>query len=125
MNPRRSRLVTVTPCSFDAASRSSDSSGAADGVDLPFKREGVVYWMNRDARFQDNHALLYAQEMALKQRVPLFVVVCLNNEIYFTRRQASFLFKGSVIIVNRLYMFSLAGSGAHECRKPREKGRGS
>lgn len=37
----------------------------------------VVYWMNREIRTADNWALLYAQEVALKQRVPLLVVYTL------------------------------------------------
>ncbi|XP_062136050.1 deoxyribodipyrimidine photo-lyase-like [Drosophila sulfurigaster albostrigata] len=38
---------------------------------------GVVYWMSRDARVQDNWALLYAQRTALKLELPLSVVFCL------------------------------------------------
>lgn len=38
-------------------------------------REGaVIYWMSRDMRLQDNWALLYAQELALKHKQPLVVV---------------------------------------------------
>ncbi|SPP75572.1 deoxyribodipyrimidine photo-lyase-like [Drosophila guanche] len=38
---------------------------------------GVVYWMLRDARVQDNWALLFAQRLALKLELPLAVVFCL------------------------------------------------
>ncbi|EDW08131.2 deoxyribodipyrimidine photo-lyase [Drosophila mojavensis] len=38
---------------------------------------GVVYWMSRDARVQDNWALLFAQRLALKLELPLTVVFCL------------------------------------------------
>ncbi|XP_023171500.1 deoxyribodipyrimidine photo-lyase-like isoform X1 [Drosophila hydei] len=38
---------------------------------------GVVYWMSRDARVQDNWALLFAQRLALKLELPLTVVYCL------------------------------------------------
>ncbi|XP_030388576.1 deoxyribodipyrimidine photo-lyase [Scaptodrosophila lebanonensis] len=38
---------------------------------------GVVYWMSRDARVQDNWALLFAQRLALKLELPLNVVFCL------------------------------------------------
>ncbi|EDW01185.1 GH21292 [Drosophila grimshawi] len=38
---------------------------------------GVVYWMSRDARVQDNWALLFAQRLALKLELPLSVVFCL------------------------------------------------
>ncbi|XP_017132851.1 deoxyribodipyrimidine photo-lyase [Drosophila elegans] len=38
---------------------------------------GVVYWMSRDGRVQDNWALLFAQRLALKLELPLSVVFCL------------------------------------------------
>lgn len=38
---------------------------------------GVVYWMSRDVRVQDNWALLFAQRLALKLDLPLHVVFCL------------------------------------------------
>ncbi|XP_037716556.1 deoxyribodipyrimidine photo-lyase-like [Drosophila subpulchrella] len=38
---------------------------------------GIVYWMSRDARVQDNWALLFAQRLALKLELPLSVVFCL------------------------------------------------
>jgi deoxyribodipyrimidine photo-lyase len=37
----------------------------------------VVYWMSRDQRVRDNWALLFAQDMAMKQHVPLAVIFCL------------------------------------------------
>ncbi|GBO99366.1 Deoxyribodipyrimidine photo-lyase [Eumeta japonica] len=38
---------------------------------IPDRCEGVVYWMSRDSRVQDNWAFLYAQKLALKNEVPL------------------------------------------------------
>ncbi|KAH8372949.1 hypothetical protein KR009_008784, partial [Drosophila setifemur] len=38
---------------------------------------GVVYWMSRDGRVQDNWAMLFAQRLALKLELPLAVVFCL------------------------------------------------
>jgi len=38
--------------------------------------KGVVYWMNRDMRVQDNWAMLYAQKMALEAKGALHVLVC-------------------------------------------------
>ena len=35
--------------------------------------KGVVYWMSRDQRVQDNWAFLYAQKLALENKVPLQV----------------------------------------------------
>jgi deoxyribodipyrimidine photo-lyase len=37
----------------------------------------VIYWMSRDQRAADNWALLFAQELALEQKVPLEVIFCL------------------------------------------------
>lgn len=34
----------------------------------------ILYWMSRDIRAEDNWALLYAQELALKEKVPLLVL---------------------------------------------------
>ena len=43
----------------------------------------------------DNWALLYAQRMALKQEVPLFVCFCLPSKfLNTTYRQYSFMIKG-------------------------------
>lgn len=39
----------------------------------------VVYWMQRDQRAEDNWALLYAQDMAKENRVPLYAVFCLTS----------------------------------------------
>jgi deoxyribodipyrimidine photo-lyase len=38
---------------------------------------GVVYWMSRDQRVNDNWALLYAQSLAMKSGVPFVVAFCL------------------------------------------------
>ena len=38
---------------------------------------GVVYWMSRDQRVQDNWALYHAQALAKKHGVGLSVVFCL------------------------------------------------
>lgn len=41
----------------------------------------VLYVMSRDQRVRDNDALVYAQDLALKSRVPLAVVFCLKPDI--------------------------------------------
>ena len=41
----------------------------------------VLYVMSRDQRVSDNHALVYAQSIALKNKVPLAVVFCLKPTI--------------------------------------------
>ncbi|KAM9790039.1 CPD photolyase [Neosynchiropus ocellatus] len=58
--------------------------------------EGVLYWMLRDQRVQDNWALIHAQKLALKEDVPLHVCFCLavpKSELS-TFRHYSFLLKG-------------------------------
>lgn len=45
--------------------------------DFSESSNGVVYWMSRDQRVQDNWALLYAQRLALKLEAPLHVCFCL------------------------------------------------
>ncbi|XP_017012635.3 deoxyribodipyrimidine photo-lyase isoform X2 [Drosophila takahashii] len=50
-------------------SKTEDVKESSDG--------GVVYWMSRDGRVQDNWALLFAQRLALKLELPLSVVFCL------------------------------------------------
>lgn len=60
--------------------------------------DGILYWMSRDARVQDNWALLYAQKLALKTRLPLHVCYILHDRIFppatATRRHYSFLLHG-------------------------------
>lgn len=46
-----------------------------------FSGKCVLYVMSRDQRVHDNHALQYAQSIALKQRVPMAVVFCLKPNI--------------------------------------------
>ncbi len=43
------------------------------------KTEGVIYWMSRDQRIKYNHALLYAQKIALEKKIPLIVVFLLQK----------------------------------------------
>ncbi|XP_043466984.1 deoxyribodipyrimidine photo-lyase isoform X1 [Leptopilina heterotoma] len=55
---------------------------------------GVVYWMFRDARVQDNWAFLFAQKIALKNQVPLHVCFCiLPKFLDATIRHYKFLLK--------------------------------
>ncbi|XP_026169697.1 CPD photolyase isoform X1 [Mastacembelus armatus] len=58
--------------------------------------EGVLYWMSRDHRVQDNWALIHAHQLALKEKLPLHVSFCLvvpKSELS-TLRHYSFMFKG-------------------------------
>lgn len=40
----------------------------------------VIYWMSRDQRIYDNWALLYAQQYALKYKLPLIIYFCIRQE---------------------------------------------
>ena len=55
----------------------------------------VAYWMSRDQRVEDNWALLWAQDLALKQGTPLVVMFCLVPEfLNAAQRQYGFMLKG-------------------------------
>uniref|UniRef100_A0AAZ3QD79 Deoxyribodipyrimidine photo-lyase n=1 Tax=Oncorhynchus tshawytscha TaxID=74940 RepID=A0AAZ3QD79_ONCTS len=59
--------------------------------------EGVVYWMNRDHRVQDNWALIYAQQLALEEKLPLHICFCLvvpQNSELATIRHFGFMLRG-------------------------------
>lgn len=43
---------------------------------VPESCNGILYWMSRDVRVQDNWALLYAQKLALKNKIPLHICFC-------------------------------------------------
>jgi len=59
------------------------------------RRGPVVLWMSRDQRMNDNWALLFAQELAIKQKTPLSVIFCLVPQfLNATIRQYGFMIKG-------------------------------
>lgn len=63
----------------------------------------VFYWMSRDQRVQDNWALLYAQELALKTGSGLSVVFCLVPQFLgASLRQYRFMLKGLAGVEARL-----------------------
>ncbi|XP_038272608.1 deoxyribodipyrimidine photo-lyase-like [Dermochelys coriacea] len=67
----------------------------SEGSDLKDAAKGVVYWMSRDQRVQDNWAFLYAQRLALKQQLPLHVCFCLVPKfLEATIRHFGFMLKG-------------------------------
>lgn len=56
---------------------------------------GIIYWMFRDQRVQDNWAFLFAQKLALKNQVPLHVCFCLLPKFLDANtRHYKFLVKG-------------------------------
>ncbi len=55
----------------------------------------VAYWMSRDHRAADNPALLFAQQLALRHRLPLIVIFCLSDSFLgATLRQYGFMLRG-------------------------------
>ncbi|KAK3567812.1 hypothetical protein QTP86_026742 [Hemibagrus guttatus] len=55
----------------------------------------VLYWMARDQRVQDNWALVYAQQLALEEKLPLHVCFCLvPRYLDSTYRQYAFMLRG-------------------------------
>ena len=83
----------------------------------------VLLWMSRDQRAKDNWALLFAQELALKQKAPLAVVFCLVPEFLgATTRQYGFMLKGLQEVEQNLGkknipFFLLTGSPEEEIPK--------
>lgn len=62
---------------------------------VPENTEGIVYWMSRDSRVQDNWAFLFAQKLALKNEVPLHVCFCLVPKfLEATIRHYKFMLSG-------------------------------
>lgn len=64
--------------------------------DLREDSKGIIYWMSRESRVNDNWALLFAQKLCFKYEVPLHVCFFLDDfkELYPTTRQTGFLRKG-------------------------------
>ena len=87
-NMRRARLLSDPSKGMGAA--------AADSTAAPDTR-CVVYWMSRDQRLHDNHAVLYAQALAQERNVPLRVVFNLYhnpNPEWGTLRAYGFMLRG-------------------------------
>ncbi|XP_072543128.1 CPD photolyase [Salminus brasiliensis] len=56
---------------------------------------GVLYWMARDQRVQDNWALIYAQQLALAEQLPLHICFCLVPQyLDAAYRQYAFMIRG-------------------------------
>jgi hypothetical protein len=82
VNPHRIRLISP------GAQLPKPGKGDAGGG-------GIVYWINRDKRAQDNWALLHAAELSEAHAVPLSVVYCLEPPgPHATPREYSFRLKG-------------------------------
>ncbi|XP_028282444.1 CPD photolyase isoform X2 [Parambassis ranga] len=68
----------------------------SDTVKIKQGSEGVLYWMLRDHRVQDNWALIHAQQLAVQENLPLHVCVCMvvPKSKLSTLRHYSFMLKG-------------------------------
>lgn len=49
-------------------------------IDLPFEKGTIAYWMSRDQRVNDNWALLFSINIALKTSSKLIVIFCLLDD---------------------------------------------
>lgn len=64
-------------------------------TEVKAKSNGILYWMFRDQRVQDNWAFLFAQKLALKNEIPLHVCYCLLPKFLDANtRHYKFLVKG-------------------------------
>lgn len=70
--------------------------------------DGIVYWMFRDQRVQDNWALLFAQRLALKSKVSLHVVFCLVPKFLdSTIRHYHFMLRGLEEVESECQMLNI------------------
>lgn len=67
----------------------------SEAKEIGEKRNGIVYWMSRNQRVEDNWALLYAQALGLRNSLPLHVVFCLAGKFLdATFRHYKFMLDG-------------------------------
>ncbi|CAG7721498.1 unnamed protein product [Allacma fusca] len=70
---------------------------------LPANHRGILYWMSRDQRVQDNWAMIYAQRLAIAEKVPLIVCFCLVPKfLEATLRQYGFMLRGLSLVREEL-----------------------
>ena len=71
--------------------------------EAPAGKGPVIYWMSRDQRVDDNWALICAQELAIREKVPLIVVFCLVPRfLNATTGQYAFMLAGLKELSQRL-----------------------
>ena len=72
-------------------------------VEANERKGAVIYWMSREQRVNDNWALLFAQELAIKENSPLGVIFCLSPEFLGAKSyQYNFMLKGLKEVENDL-----------------------
>lgn len=67
--------------------------------------DNIVYWMSRDQRAEDNWALIYAQDIAIKQQKSISVVFCLYSDYPHAQKEH----------------FDFMVAGLFECKKKLEE----
>ncbi len=71
--------------------------------DIPIRKGTVVYWMQREQRVIDNHALLYAYNLSVELKSELLVIFCLVDDyLNATLRHYDFMLKGLMDVEARL-----------------------
>lgn len=72
-------------------------------VEAKERKGAVIYWMSREQRVNDNWALLFAQELAIKENSSLAVIFCLSPEFLGAKScQYHFMLKGLKEVENDL-----------------------
>ena len=72
-NSTSNSTAVVLPC-VPGGFQASRARLLTTNRDLPSGGECVIYWMSRDQRVEDNHAMLYARGCAAAHNVPLKVM---------------------------------------------------
>lgn len=67
----------------------------SQATEIAERSNGIVYWMSRNQRVEDNWALLYAQALGFRTSSPLHVVFCLSETFLdATFRHYNFMLSG-------------------------------
>ena len=75
---------------------------------LNYSSGGVIYWMQRDRRSKNNWALIHAQSLAIKLKVPLTVFYSLNGHFSDANtRQYGFLINGLIGTIKDLKKYKI------------------
>ena len=72
-----------------------------------FDGKAVIYVMSRDQRAEDNHALLIAQDEAIKHEVPLYVLFNLKIIASRSREHYEFMMQGIEQVAAKLESLSI------------------
>ena len=68
----------------------------------------IIYWMSRDQRVHDNWALLFAQQLAIKNKLGLVVIFSLVPQfLEATLRQYDFMLKGLIEVEKELEKYNI------------------